>query len=138
MEIKSSIPFYFDTILNIKFENLSYIQFFKSPRTHFNFFLNSEYHEFFAVLAIFQLNFILKINKKYFIARFRNHIPIGEKRKPGRPAKAKQALIVQHFPTNTNLTTCAFYQVKQMSTFGNKKKCTITLRKLASNKIITI
>ncbi|RNA26337.1 hypothetical protein BpHYR1_040897 [Brachionus plicatilis] len=24
------------------------------------------------------------------------NIPIGEKRKPGRPAKAKQALIVQH------------------------------------------
>ncbi|RNA21165.1 hypothetical protein BpHYR1_039680 [Brachionus plicatilis] len=31
-----------------------------------------------------------------FYQGFRNHIPIGEKRKPVRPAKAKQALIVHN------------------------------------------
>ncbi|RNA32239.1 hypothetical protein BpHYR1_007691 [Brachionus plicatilis] len=48
--------------------------------------------------------------------KFRNHIPLGEKRKRGRTTKAKQALIVQLLKINLKLNNLCLKHYK-LSTF---------------------
>ncbi|RNA14979.1 hypothetical protein BpHYR1_005029 [Brachionus plicatilis] len=46
------------------------------------------------------------------------NIPIGEKRKPGRPAKSKQALIVQKIPHVLGLIAREGHRVEKSSNIG--------------------